>query len=176
MIGYQSSKPIFVESVSFKCCFSHAFMQNLLLATLQCCTAWGMRLFGLAKKQVFFQKSISFIFVNSRFVKHHLFLVSQQFLTIWSSPAITAGRFSSHKHIICERCAIIFCNSGITEGGQRDETFHLASYCKCKNRDPLSIYFGFSVLLVFSRLLLLCFMEHFSVINGFNVAIHIRAH
>ena len=46
-----------------------------------------------------------------------------------------------------------------------------------KTRPPLSLYFGFSIILFFSRLFFFFhFSEYFPVIYGFGTAIHIRIH
>jgi len=45
-----------------------------------------------------------------------------------------------------------------------------------KTGHPPNLYFGFGIVLVFSRLLFLRFSDYFSVIYGFSTAIHIRIH
>jgi len=45
-----------------------------------------------------------------------------------------------------------------------------------KTRLPLSLYFGFSILLVFSGLSSLCVFGDFPLIWGFSVVVHTRIH
>jgi len=64
--------------------------------------------------------------------------------------------------------------SGITDGMHRGEL--APGKLNIKTGLPLNLYFGFSILLVFSRLLFLCFSDYFPVIWGFSLAIYIRIH
>jgi len=64
--------------------------------------------------------------------------------------------------------------SGATDGGQRGELPPVK--LNVKAGFPLNLYFGFSILFVFSTLLFLCFSDYFPVPLGFSLVIHVRIH